>query len=125
MNPDDLKQISEQRNKKIKKHIKKMRKLYLLPGNDRKNELLSNLIDEASFMFVMLEELKENINKNGITEKYQNGKNQWGIKDSTELKAYNTIIKNYTSVIKQLNDILPEDVPKNPEDEFDAFNGIK
>ena len=30
------------------------------------------------------------------------------------------MIKNYMSIIKQLNDMLPENT--DPEDDFDAFN---
>ena len=36
------------------------------------------------------------------------------------------MIKNYILVIKQLNELLPNNCEKiNPEDEFDAFNNLK
>ena len=86
--------------------------------------LLSNLIYEASFMFVTLKHLKEVINKKGVKEKYVNGNNQYGYKDSVEAKTYNAMIKNYISVVKQLNDELPKNKKLNPEDEFDQFNNM-
>ena len=51
---------------------------------------------------------------------YKNGENQFGLKKSAALEAYNTIIKNYNSVIKQLLDILPEGVEA---DELESFLG--
>lgn len=116
---------SKEREKEIKKQRKKLRSLF--PDADFKkddNTLLSNLIDEASFMFVALKHLKEFINKNGVKEKYVNGNNQYGYKDSVESKTYNAMIKNYIAVIKQLNAELPKNKKINPEDEFDQFNNL-
>ena len=56
---------------------------------------------------------------NGIKEEYKNGANQFGYKDSVEVKTYNAMIKNYMAVIKQLNDLLPNQ--NNLKDEFDRF----
>ena len=50
-------------------------------------------------MKVTLEDLQEAINENGVTEEYQNGANQRGIKQSATLQSYNALIKNYASVI--------------------------
>ena len=118
-------EAAKKRTKEVTKQRNKLRKLF--PEVDFKkdtNTLLSNLIDEASFMFVTLKHLKEFINKNGVKEKYVNGNNQYGYKDSVEAKTYNAMIKNYISVIKQLNDELPKNKKINPEDEFDQFNNL-
>lgn len=45
---------------------------------------------------------------NGYTEPYQNGANQSGQKKRPEVDVYNTMIKNYASVIKQLTELLPD-----------------
>ena len=118
-------EISKKRTKEVTKQRNKLRKLF--PTADFKkadNTLLSNLIDEASFMFVTLKHLKDFINKNGVKEKYVNGNNQYGYKDSVEAKTYNAMIKNYIAVIKQLNEELPKNKKINPEDEFDQFNNL-
>ena len=68
------------------------------------------LIQNAAFMKVTLEDLQEIINSEGVTEVYQNGANQKGIKQSATLQSYNSLIKNYTAVIKTLSNILPEEM---------------
>lgn len=67
------------------------------------------LIQNAAFMKVTLEDLQEIINSEGVTEVYQNGANQKGIKPSATLQSYNSLIKNYTAVIKTLSNLLPEE----------------
>ena len=62
----------------------------------------------AAFMAVTLEDLRDSINENGCVSEYQNGENQFGTKKSPEVEVYNTMIKNYTTVIKTLCDLLPE-----------------
>lgn len=125
-----MKRLTKKEKEKIKlesieEQSKKLRNLYVKCDNDDDIPLIENLIEEASFMYVTLRELKDKINANGIKERYKNGSNQYGYKDSVEVKTYNTMIKNYTSVIKQLNDMIPPQKGSNPEDEFDAFNGLK
>lgn len=66
------------------------------------------LIQNFSFMKVTLEDLQATINENGVSEEYQNGKNQYGKKASSELQAYNALMKNFTTVQKQLSQLLPE-----------------
>lgn len=111
----------EQKELKIEKERKRLEKLFIaLPAN--KFELAKELIKNASFMSVTLQDLSDVINEKGIKEKYKNGENQYGYKDSTENKTYDKMIKNYLATIKQLNDMLPKDSsPKNPDDEFDSF----
>ena len=76
-------------------------------GNQR--AAVSSLIQNAAFMKVTLEDLQEIINKEGVTETYQNGANQHGVKQSATLQSYNSLIKNYASVIKSLSSILPRE----------------
>lgn len=103
----------------IQKEYERLLKLFeKLPKN--RIELVKNLIKNAAFMSVTLQELTEVINENGVKEKYKNGNNQYGYKDSTENKTYDKMIKNYTNIIKQLNDMLPKE--ENPKDDgFDSF----
>lgn len=58
-------------------------------------------------MKVTLEDLQEKINSEGVTDEYQNGANQKGIKQSATLQSYNSLIKNYASVMKSLSQLLP------------------
>ena len=74
-------------------------------------------------MAITLDDLEREISKEGVTEPYQNGANQSGIKKSAKAEVYNTTMKSYTAVIKQLNDMLPvKTEEKEPEkDEFENF----
>ena len=64
-------------------------------------------------MKVTLEDLQRIINEEGVTETYQNGANQRGIKQSATLQSYNSLIKNYASVIKTLSQLLPKESGTN------------
>lgn len=109
-----------EKNKKIKKELNRLKKLFKdLPENKKK--ISEKLIDNAAFMSISLEELKKDIILYGVKETYVNGKDQYGFKESIESKTYNTTIKNYMAIIKQLNDMLPEEKKIDEEDEFDRF----
>ncbi len=109
------------KNKKITKETNKLKKLFKeLPENKKK--MAEKLIENASFMSITLDELKEDIKIYGVKETYVNGKDQFGFKESIESKTYNTMVKNYMNIIKQLNDMLPEDKKINEDDEFERFN---
>lgn len=110
-----------EKNQKIKKETNKLKKLFKeLPDNKKK--MAEKLIENASFMSITLDELKENIKIYGVKETYVNGKDQFGFKESIESKTYSTMVKNYMNIIKQLNDMLPEEKKINEDDEFERFN---
>lgn len=111
-----------EKNKKIRKETQKLKKLFKdLPDNKKK--MAEKLIENASFMSITLDELKEDIKIYGVKETYVNGKDQFGFKESIESKTYNIMVKNYMNIIKQLNDMLPEEKKINEDDEFERFNG--
>ena len=110
------------KNKKIRKETQKLKKLFKdLPDNKKK--MSEKLIENASFMSITLDELKEDIKVYGVKETYVNGKDQFGFKELIESKTYHTMIKNYMNIIKQLNAMLPEEKKINEDDEFERFNG--
>ena len=76
-----------------------------------KQSLCLQLITNAVFMEEQLTLLQAKIR--------ENGENQYGTRKSPEVDVYNAMIKNYTSVIKQINDLLP-DAP-GAEDELTKF----
>ena len=109
-----------QKNKAIKKELNRLKKLFKdLPENKKK--ISEKLIDNAAFMSVPLEELTKDIILYGVREAYVNGKEQFGFKESIESKTYNITIKNYMAIIKQLNEMLPEEKKIDEGDEFDKF----
>lgn len=112
MEKEKLKRIKTEKNKlnRIFKNI-----------DEKRRKTVERLIDNAAFMAATLEDLQEDINTNGVISEYQNGENQWGTKKSPEVEVYNTMLKNYTSVIRQLTDLLPPKEVKENDDGFDAF----
>lgn len=113
------KEIAEY-NREITKEKKKLTKIFE-ECDDNINKIANPLIENASYMKVELAHLKKYNIKNGIKEFYMNGKGQFGFKESVESKTYNTMMKNYMSVIKQLNDMLPKGKIINPDDGFEDF----
>ena len=111
-----------EKNQKIKKETQRLKKMFK-ELSDNKKKMAEKLIENASFMYITLDELKEDIKVYGVKETYVNGVNQFGFKESIESKTYNTMVKNYMNIVKQLNDMLPEQKQINEDDEFDKFNG--
>ena len=106
----------------IKEEKRKLAGIYT--RMDKKTEkAVDSLVDEAAFMAASLYELREIINEKGYVETYQNGANQKGVKKCSEVEIYNTMIKNYSSVVKQLTDLIPKKQEDTGEisDGFDDF----
>lgn len=112
-----------EKNKTIKKEANRLKKLFA-DLEENKNKLSKSLIENAAFMSITLEDLKKDIVKYGVKETYVNGKDQFGFKESIESKTYNTMIKNYMNIIKQLNDMMPEQKKIDEDDEFEKFNDL-
>ena len=96
---------------------------------DDKRSLVGPLMQNAAFMRVTLEDLQEIIIEEGPTEVYTNGQHQEGVKQSAAVQAYNSLIKNYVSVIKSLGQYLPYKknvlmppswIPPKTEEELEA-----
>lgn len=111
------------KNKTIKKEANRLKKLFK-DLEENKKKLAKSLIENAAFMSITLEDLKKDIVKYGVKETYVNGRDQYGFKESIESKTYNTMIKNYMNIIKQLNDMMPEQKKIDEDDEFKKFNGL-
>ena len=108
------------KEERIKKEIRRLKRIFNKMDDDTKKATQS-LIENAAFMTVTLEDLQETINREGVISEYQNGANQWGTKKSPEVEVYNTMIKHYMNIIKQLTDLLPKNVEVVEDDGFLDF----
>lgn len=99
----------------------KLQDLSILESLLKDNVLALALIDKAKFMEKTLQELQAKITENGvITEMCQGAYNI--DRANPALQAYNVTIKNYTAVVKQLNDMLPKTNKENSKlEEFKDF----
>lgn len=81
--------------------------------DENKKKLVTPLIEKAAFMSIELDTLQKTIETKGCVSEYQNGENQWGTKKSPEVDVYIAMSKNYTTIIKQLSDLVPAAKRKN------------
>lgn len=99
--------IEGKKEKRIKQNISKFKKIFKNVSPEKK-EFVVRLYEKAAFMDATLEELQEEINEKGAVATYKNG-NGFDIRSETpEQKAYNSMIKNYTTVMRTLADMAPE-----------------
>ena len=104
----------------VNREIDRLTRLF---ADIEKNKRLTakGLIEEASFMKVTLIELKASIDKNGPIDEMSQGEYSI-LREHPALKSYNTMVKNYTSIIDKLLGLLPKDVKVvDNDDGFENF----
>lgn len=109
----------QNKDSRIKKEREKISKQ--LEGLSEQNKkIVGQLIENAAFMAIQLEDLRAAINQQGVVIEYRTGQ-ATGVKKSPEIEVYNSLIKLYSNVIKQLTDLLGKVEPEEEEDELLAF----
>lgn len=83
-----------------------------------KNRLGLSLVTKAIFMEETLNELEKKVKKNGVVTSMCQGAYDID-RENPALKSYTSLIKNFNTIIKQINELLPTEQPK--EDEFESF----
>ena len=107
----DNKEIKK-KERRIKKEFQRLNEIYSeLP--EKKYKIALPLIENAAFMRVTLEDMQKAINLEGEVETYQNGANQYGKKESSTVRSYNNMIKNYNTINKRLEDMIPTEVKES------------
>lgn len=108
-----------EREKKIKAEINKVKKLFKdLPKE--KAKVLEGLTNEVAFMKVSLEETREDLIANGLTEVFEQG-SQCFDRERPAVKIYTNLIQKYSAVMKQLIDLMPVEVKEEAKDELMEF----
>ena len=108
-----------EKDKQIEKEYRRIKRLFGELSEKRK-ALADSQIKRAAFMRVALEELEETIKKEGTLDVFEQGEYSYN-REHPALKSYNTTIKNYIAIIKQLNDMLPQEAEKVTDDGFESF----
>lgn len=116
-----IKEPIKEKDRKINNEIRRLTSIF---KDIEKNKRLTSkgLIEEASFMKATLEELKAAIDINGPIDEMSQG-DYTILREHPALKAYNTMVQRYTTVIKQLSDLLPKEIIREISDGFDEFVG--
>lgn len=96
--------------------------LELIPAE--KKAIAKSLIAELNFMKTTLVKLRKDIKERGPVEHFEQGKQKF-LRESPALKAYNTTLRQYSLLYKQLTDLLPKDAGKVEEVNplYDFING--
>lgn len=105
--------------KRIKKEMTRLRRLFKSLSKD-KQQAAEGLIQEAAFMRVTLEETRHIIDRAGVIEVFEQGKQRF-LREHPATKVYSSFINRYVAACKQLFDLLPDGGHKEQEDELMAF----
>ncbi len=109
------------KDRRAKAEIKRLNEIFKDLPSQQVN-LVKPLIERAGFMKASLEDLEEDIAKNGEVISYDNGGGQKGIRTNPAVNIYTTTVKIYAAVIKQLAGLSGE---ANPEEDDDFMKFLR
>lgn len=85
-----------------------------------KQAIAKNLVEEIRFMYDTLQELKYKVQEYGTVELFEQGKQKF-LRENPAVKSYNAMIQRYSTLYKQLTELLPKTAPSPPESELLDF----
>lgn len=91
---------------RIKKETRRLQKIFA-DLDENKLSAIRALMDRLAFITVNLQDLEEDLLRDGWVEEYQNGQNQCGMKKSAAADVHISLTKNLNALTKQLMDIVP------------------
>lgn len=100
-------------------NLKKIRQVFETK-NDNNSVLALSLLDKADFMEETLLKLQEKVKSDGVVTTMCQGSYEIE-RENPALKSYNTTIKNYTSVVKQIAELLPDTNKKTDGEDLLKF----
>ena len=109
------------KDERIKKEVRRLNRIYKDIDKDSK-AIIDGLIQRAAYMLVTLEDWEKDIMENGYYEMFtQSEKTEPYERERPVARLYNTMNKNYQSLIKQLGDLVPKEVKVVEDDGFKDF----
>lgn len=110
------------KDERILREERRLKKNYKDIQKD-KLAVVDGLVRRAAFMRATLEDMERDLDENGFVEMFsQSEKTEPYERERPVARLYNTMNKNYQSIIKQLSDLLPKEPPKSENDDgFEAF----
>lgn len=109
-----------EKTKRIKKEIARLKRLFR-DIDEKKKKLVFATIEDVAFMTVTMQDLREEIVREGTTVEYKNGENQYGTKQSPAAQLYLQMSQKQTQAMRILVDCLPKKEITNKDDCFDNF----
>jgi len=106
---------------RIKAEEERLRRIYRDIDEDNK-AIIDGLIQRAAYMRVTLEDWETDIIENGYIEMFtQSERTPPYERERPVVRLYNTLNKNYQSIIKQLSDLVPKPEAREEVDVLDEF----
>lgn len=115
---------TEEKEKLICAETKRLKRIYGKIDKKRM-ALVIGTIQRAAFLRVSLQELEDDINRNGYTEPFCQGNQEPYDRKRPNAETYKSFYDSYLKTIKQLNDLLPKEEAKPVSDGFDEFVGSR
>lgn len=110
-----------EKNKRIKKEVSRLKRLFA-KIDENKKKLVFATIEDVAFMTVTMQDLRDQIVREGTTVEYKNGENQYGTKQSPDAQLYLQMSQKQTQAMKILVDCLPKTEKPAPQDDgFEDF----
>ena len=110
------------KSQRIKAEYERIVALYNDLPEDKK-QLFDGLIRRGAYIRVTLEDMEADIDEGGYVESFtQSEKTDPYERQRPVASLYNSLLKNYQTIMKQLSDALPEPLPENAGDELKKFN---
>ena len=89
---------------------------------DRKRHVIEGLIRRSAYMRATLEDYEADLDEGGYVELFsQSDKQEPYERERPVARLYNTMIRNYQNLMKQLSDLLPDEVKIDIKDEISEF----
>ena len=109
------------KDSRIKAEETRLRRIYKNIDKDNK-AIIDGLIQRAAYMRITLEDWEKDIDENGYIEMFtQSEKTDPYERERPVIRLYNTMNKNYQSIINQLSNLVPKYDPTPKDDGFDDF----
>ena len=109
------------KSERISKEEKRLRRNYKNLQRD-KFAVVDGLIRRAAYMRVQLEDMETDLDAGGYVDMFrQSDKMEPYERERPVARLYNSVNKNYQTVIKQLIDLLPKEEKKEADDGFEEF----
>lgn len=109
------------KEERITKEERRLKRQYKELQPDKK-AVTDGLIRRAAFMRIALEEMEKDLDEKGFYEYFSQSETQEPYeRERPVARQYQSMNKNYQSIIKQLSDLLPKEPPKEEGDGFEEF----
>lgn len=113
----------KQFERRVKAEVKKLEQVLKDVPEDQV-QMVSGLVRRAAYMRITLEDYEADMTENGYTEPFQQSeKCDPYDRERPVVRLYNSMVKNYAAVMRQIFDLAPSK-PATPTDpEYEKFFG--